>query len=57
MAAVLRAALDDVREGSARESALAYVQSQDRAWPFSFENICEALDMDAGDVRRQLIVG
>jgi hypothetical protein len=57
MAAVLRAALDDVREGTARESALAYVQSQDRDWPFSFENICEALDMDAGNVRRQLIVG
>jgi hypothetical protein len=56
MAAVLRAALDDVREGTARESALAYLRSQDRAWPFSFENICEALDMDAGGVRRQLIV-
>ena len=56
MAAVLQAALDDVREGTARQAALAYVESGDRAWPFSFENLCEALDMDAGAVRRQLIV-
>ena len=56
MAAVLQAALDDVRDGAARKGALAYVESNDRVWPFSFENLCEALDMDAGDVRRQLIV-
>ena len=56
MAAVLQAALDDVRDAAARKGALAYVESDDRLWPFSFENLCEALDMDAGDVRRQLIV-
>lgn len=55
MAAVLRAALDDVQSGVARTNAIAWVQSTDRVWPFSFENLCDALDMDAGEVRRQLI--
>jgi hypothetical protein len=54
MAAVLQAALDDVRDGTARTAALAYVASSDRLWPFSFENLCDALDMDAGNVRRQI---
>jgi hypothetical protein len=54
MAAVLRAAMEDASDAAARQNALAYVTSTDRLWPFSFENICEALDMDAGDVRRQL---
>ena len=54
MAAVLQAALDDVRNGAARMNALAWVESTDRIWPYSFENLCDALDMDAGDVRRQL---
>lgn len=56
MAAVLQAALDDVRNGAARTGAIAWVQSTDRLWPFSFENLCDALDMDAGDVRRQLTI-
>lgn len=56
MAAVLQAALDDVGKAEARRNALAWVASTDRLWPFSFENVCEALDMDAGDVRRQLFV-
>jgi hypothetical protein len=68
MAAVLRAAVDDCRAGSVyRRSAgyeaidirlvrkaLAYVGSSDRAWPFSFENLCEALDLDAGALRDEL---
>jgi hypothetical protein len=53
MAAVLRAAVEDIRD-TAQTNAVAYVTSTDRAWPFSFENLCEALDMDAGDVRREL---
>lgn len=57
MAAVLQAALDDVRDAAARTNALAYLESSDRSWPFSFENLCEALDMNAADVRRQLMVG
>jgi len=54
MAAVLRAVIDDVGDAATRDGALAYVDSSDRLWPFSFENLCEALDMNAGDVRRQL---
>ena len=54
MAAVLRAVIDDVRDVATRDGALAYVESGDRLWPFSFENLCEALDMSAGDLRRQL---
>jgi len=54
MAAVLRAVIDDVGDVATRDGALAYVESGDRLWPFSFENLCEALDMNAGEVRRQL---
>lgn len=54
MAAVLQAALDDVQRGDARGHALEWVASTDRAWPYSFENLCDALEMDAGDVRREL---
>ena len=34
--------------------AMAYVASTDRAWPFSFENLCEALGLDAGCLREEL---
>jgi hypothetical protein len=68
MAAVLRAVVDDCRAGSVyRRSAgyaaidigqvrkaRAYVASSDRAWPFSFENLCEALDLDAKALRDEL---
>ncbi len=68
MAAVLRAVVDDCRAGSVyRRSAghaaidsrlvlkaLAYVSSTDRVWPFSFENLCEALDVDAAALRDEL---
>jgi hypothetical protein len=68
MAAVLRAAADDCRAGSVYRrsagyeaidarlvrNALAYVASGDRAWPFSFENLCEALDLDPGALRDEL---
>ncbi len=54
MVAVLRAAIEDARDSAERTSAMAWVTSTDRLWPFSFENICEALDMDPGEVRRQL---
>jgi len=33
---------------------MAYVASTDRAWPFSFENLCEALGLDAGCLREEL---
>ena len=68
MAAVLRTAVDDYR-GTDRSfvtdrrapttprnirKAVAYVTSTDRTWPFSFENLCEALGLDAVDVRQKL---
>ena len=68
MAAVLQAVVDDCRGGTVyRRSvgqgvieprnvrkAVAYVASTDRAWPFSFENLCEALGLDAGGLRDEL---
>jgi hypothetical protein len=71
MAAVLQTVVDDCRGGSAHRrasgrsavdqgavrKAVAYVASTDRAWPFSFENLCDALDIDAGSLRQELDVG
>jgi hypothetical protein len=68
MAAVLQAVVDDCRGGSVyRQSAgkrvidartvrkaIAYVASRDRAWPFSFENLCEALGLDVAGLRQKL---
>lgn len=34
--------------------ALAYVSSTDRDWPYSFENLCEALGLDLRRTRRAL---
>ena len=63
MAAVLQAVLDDVRGPyrqaagrHAHEQARAYVASTDRSWPFSFENVCEAIGIDADLMREQLSV-
>jgi len=62
MAAVLKRAIDDVRAPvdltragvrSVRKAS-AYVASGDRVWPFSFENLCEALGYDARLLRRAL---
>jgi hypothetical protein len=69
MAAVLQAAVDDCRgsllpEVSVRRRpvsprdvrrAVAYVASTDRRWPFSFENLCEALQLDMDRLRRELV--
>ena len=62
MAAVLRTVLDDCQAeaGVAGDphrywQARAYVESTDRTWPFSFDNICDALGLDAQRVRRELI--
>lgn len=68
MAAVLQAVVEDYRGTVSRRAAghseptdlrgvhhaIAYVANTDRAWPFSFENLCEALGMDAGCLRREL---
>jgi hypothetical protein len=67
MLAVLQTAVDDClgsRTRQARglprpgrkehEDARAYVESTDRSWPFTFENLCEAIGLDAGWLRRRL---
>ena len=70
MAAVLQAVVDDCRNLSYRptggwrapadgrdlQKAIAYVASRDRTWPFSFENVCEALGFNAARLRRELQV-
>jgi hypothetical protein len=68
MMAVLQTVVDDV-QGSLhrrsagchgpvdrrdRERALAYIASTDRSWPFSFENVCEAVGVDAARLRGAL---
>ena len=35
--------------------AVAYVESTDRKWPFSFENLCEAIGLDPTWLRRSLL--
>ena len=70
MAAVLRSVLDDCRGSSYARArgyfptdarslrrAIAYVSSDDRGWPFSFENVCEALDLNADRLRIALVAG
>jgi hypothetical protein len=70
MAAVLRTVVDDCRGGSVYRraagyeaidtryvgKAIAYVASTDRAWPFSFENLCDALGLDVDGLREELRV-
>jgi hypothetical protein len=69
MAAVLQAVLDDCHERVASRqlaalgpeaatravrTAIAYIASGDRAWPYSFENVCEALGLDPQCLRAKL---
>jgi len=68
MLAVLQTVVDDYRGSAYRHAAgfavrrdsrayaaaCAYVASTDRTWPFSFENLCEALGLDAGSLRTEL---
>jgi hypothetical protein len=39
------------------QQAMAYVVSRDRSWPYSFENLCETIGVDAGSVRRRIARG
>ena len=69
MAAVLQTVIDDCRGSAYRRAAgygvadnpravrraIAYITSTDRTWPFSFENLCEALALDAGSLRRDML--
>jgi hypothetical protein len=68
MVAVLQTVVDDYRGSAYRHAAglalhrdprayaaaRAYVASTDRTWPFSFENLCEAVGLDAGSLRAEL---
>ena len=67
MAAVLQGVVDDVRGSIYRQAAghappttrqlraaVAYVANTDRRWPFSFENLCEGLNLDPRRLRRAL---
>jgi hypothetical protein len=63
MLAVLQTVVDDVQDGGLNPvaaedrsywQAVAYVESRDRSWPFSFENICETIGLDADGIRRTL---
>jgi len=68
MLAVLQTVVDDYRgsayrqaagfaarrDGRAFAAARAYVESRDRTWPFSFENLCDAVGLDAGRLRTEL---
>ncbi len=60
MAAVLEDALRELdRPGGSwygararrRAEVQVWLESNDVAWPFSFVNVCEALDLDPGHVR------
>lgn len=60
MAAILKDAAECIeRYGTGRggqnwpacRAALQWVLCQDRSWPFSFENICLALDLDPARLR------
>jgi hypothetical protein len=69
MLAVLQAVVDDCNgtaykkaaafnppvDPRARREAIAYIESTDRSWPFSFENLCEAIGVDAGMLRKGLV--
>jgi hypothetical protein len=67
MAAVLQGAVDDVRgsphrrvadgvvpDSQVARAAVAYLVSRDREWPFSFENLCEALSLEPRRLRHAL---
>jgi len=68
MMAVLQTVLDDCqgsdtaramgtagsRNPRALRQALAYLDSRDRSWPYSFDNICEAMGLDAEGIRRTI---
>jgi hypothetical protein len=60
MGAVLEDAIDILRKrprSRAGREAREWISSHDVSWPFAFERICDALDLDADSVRRRISVG
>jgi hypothetical protein len=57
MAAVLEDAINIIRKrprSRAGREAREWLASRDASWPFAYERICEALDLDADRVRREV---
>ncbi len=56
LAAVLQRAITDLLsgEGDVRESARAWLEGECTDAPFSFEFICEALDLDVASLRKAI---
>ena len=60
MAAVLEDAINIVRKrprSRAGREAREWLSSHDASWPFAFERICDALDLEPDSVRRQVANG
>ena len=56
MAAVLEDAINILRKrprSRAGREAREWLSSRDTSWPFAFERICDALELDADSVRRR----
>ena len=57
MAAVLEDAVNILRKrprSRAGREAREWITSKDTAWPFAYERICEALNLDAGTIRKEV---
>lgn len=56
MYAVFEEAVKQLKDGKAgaRESVFRWISRNDRTWPFSFINICEALELDPEYIKRGL---
>ena len=60
MAAVLEDAVNILRKrprSRAGREAREWLTSRDASWPFTFERICDALDLEPDSVRRQVSTG
>jgi hypothetical protein len=60
MAAVLEDAINVLRKrprSRAGREAREWITSHDTSWPFAYERICEALDLDPESVRREVSGG
>jgi hypothetical protein len=57
VAAAERAGRARARHRQTYEQAMAYAASRDRSWPYSFENLCETIGVDADSLRRRIARG
>ena len=69
MAAVMQTVLDDLQgtayaratgtrtegSGRARRQAIEFLTNRDRTWPYSFDNICDAIGLDAERIRQSVL--